>query len=106
MTKTKRRHFTAEQKAALVRNHVVDRVPISEICAENKLQPSVFYDWLRVFYASAERVFATNGPKPRNREKELESRVAALEARLARKDEVIAEVTEEYVRLKKELGET
>ena len=40
-----------------------------------------------------------------NREKELEDKIAALEAKLARKDAVIAEVSEELVALKKELGE-
>ena len=40
-----------------------------------------------------------------SREKELEEKVSRLEARVARKDQIIAEVTEEYVQLKKENGE-
>jgi hypothetical protein len=35
----------------------------------------------------------------------LEQTIAALKAKLARKDAFIAEVSEEYVKLKKELGE-
>jgi transposase len=35
-----------------------------------------------------------------------QARVAALEARLAKKDAVIAEVSEEYLALKKKLGES
>jgi hypothetical protein len=35
----------------------------------------------------------------------LEQKIAALETKLARKDAIIAEVSEEYVKLKKELGE-
>ena len=39
------------------------------------------------------------------REEKLTSKVEALEARLAKKDNVIAEISEEFVRLKKEIGE-
>ena len=39
-------------------------------------------------------------------EKQLEKRVAELEEKLARKDGVIAEILEEHVKLKKELGES
>ena len=38
-----------------------------------------------------------------NEEQELEAKVAALEAKL-RKGAIIAEVSEEYVKLKKQLG--
>ena len=41
-----------------------------------------------------------------SREKELEEKLSRLEAKVARiKDKIIAEVTEEYVTLKKKLGE-
>jgi hypothetical protein len=40
-----------------------------------------------------------------SREKELEARIAQLEAKLAKKDAAIADISEEYVKLKKELGE-
>jgi transposase len=37
------RHFTAQQKVAILRRHLVDKVPVSEVCEENGLQPSVLY---------------------------------------------------------------
>jgi transposase-like protein len=103
MSRKKRRHFTPEQKAELLRRHLVDKVPISEICNEQRLQPSVFYQWLRQLMANAP--VALVSPKGTSQERKLQQRIEALEAKLARKDEVIAEVSEEYVRLKKELGE-
>jgi transposase-like protein len=104
MSKRQRRHFTPEQKAAILRRHLVDKKPVSEICNEEKLQPSVFYDWLNHLVAQAPAVLASprRGSSP---EKKLEERVAALEEKLVKKDTVIAEVTEEMVKLKKELGE-
>lgn len=103
MSRRPRRHHSAEQKAALLRKHLVDKVPVSEICNEADLQPSVFYDWLRQLMERAPT--ALTAPAGNSREKELEQKVAALEAKLAKKDAVIAEISEEYVQLKKELGE-
>ena len=42
MSKRTRRRYSPEQKAVLVRQHVVDKEPVSEICSAAQLQPSVF----------------------------------------------------------------
>lgn len=46
-TKQPRRHRTAEEKAALLKRHPQDKVPISQICAEEQMQPCVFHEWMR-----------------------------------------------------------
>ena len=104
MNKSSRRRHTAEQKAEFLRQHVVDKKPVSEICNEAKIQPSLFYTWQRELLAGAPSVFSNPRRSP-SREKQLEEKVSRLEARVAHKDRIIAEVTEEYVTLKKELGE-
>ena len=43
--KKNRRTFTVEQKAAILRRHLVDKVAVADLCEEYKLQPSVFYGW-------------------------------------------------------------
>lgn len=100
-----RRQFSTEQKVAILRRHLVDKVPVSDLCDEYKLQPSVFYQWQRQMFENLAGAFekASNGPSLR--EKRLADKVEHLEARLARKDSVIAEISAEYVQLKKELGE-
>ena len=105
MTKKKRLNRSPEDKAALLRRHYVDKTPVSTICEEAGLQPSVFYQWQRELFARAPQVLATGGRRPSSREADLERKVAALEAKLAKKDRVIAEISEEFVELKKELGE-
>ena len=102
--RTRRRHSSAE-KAALLQRHHVDKEPVSEICNDVKLQPSVFYDWQRQLFANAATVFEAARPGAPSRERELEAENARLREKLAKKDEVIAEVTEEFVKLKKALGE-
>jgi transposase len=105
MTKT-RNHRSPEEKAALLRRHHIDKVAVTTICEEAGLQPSVFYHWQRELFERAAHVLG-NAPAGRgsSREQQLEKKVTALEARLVKKDEVIAEISQEYVTLKKELGE-
>jgi transposase len=105
MTKRERRHVSAEQKAALLKRHLMDKVPVSQVCNEAKIQPSMFYRWHRELMEGAVTVFAGASRRAPSREQELVQKVAVLEAKLQRKDVVIAEVSEEYVKLKKALGE-
>jgi len=107
MSKRSRRHFTTEQKAALLRRHLVDKVPVSDLCNEIGLQPSVFYQWLRQVHENlAGALTTTPAPLgPSKREKELAAEVAQLKAKLAKKDGVIAEIAAEFTQLKKDLGE-
>jgi transposase len=105
-SKRSRRHFTTEQKVALLKRHLVDKVPVSDLCNEEELQPSVFYQWQRQVLENLAGAFSTPASEgPSKREKELVAKTKELEARLAKKDYVIAEVTAELVATKKELGE-
>ena len=104
-SKRSRRHFTTEQKVALLKRHLVDKVPVSDLCNEEELQPSVFYQWQRQVLENLAGAFSTPAAEgPSKREKELVANTKELEAKLAKKDNVIAEVTEELVATKKALG--
>lgn len=105
MSKKKRRHRSAEEKARILRRHLESNEPVSKICEEEGLQPSVFYQWKRDLLARLDSTMAMKPGKASGRERELERQNEALKAKLARKDAVIAEISEEYVTLKKEIGE-
>jgi transposase len=109
MSKSERRQFTAEQKAEIVRRHLVDRVAVSDLCDQYKIAPSMLYAWqkqvLDAMAQTLEHGSRRNGQRESARLSQAEHKVAALEARLAKKDAVIAEISAEYVQLKKELGE-
>jgi transposase-like protein len=108
MSKRTRRRHTAEQKTEALKRHHLQKEDVSAICEDLKLNPSVFYQWQRTLFANAgtalEGPAAAPGAKT-SRERELEKKIAALEEKLAKKDGVIAEISAEYVELKKELGE-
>ena len=103
-----RRRFTPEQKAAALRRHLGDKVPISDLCDELGIQPSLFYTWQRQAFENLGAALADGRKGGRAENSELErarQRVAALELKLTRKNEVIADISQEVVNLKKSLGE-
>ncbi len=103
MSKRTRRYHAPSQKADLLRQHHLDKVPISELCNQHELQPSVFYTWQRQLWDHAALAFAD--AKPSSREQQLETENAALRAKLAKKEHVIAELSEELIDAKKECGD-
>jgi transposase len=100
-----RRNFTPEQKVALLRLHLLEKKPVSDICQEHNLSVNLFYLWQKQFFENGTAAFASTG-KRRNADRDAKDRkIAALEGKLQRKNEVLAELMEEHVQLKKELGE-
>ena len=100
--KRKQKHYQSAEKVVIIREHLVDRVPVSDICDKYGIHPSVYYRWQKQFFEGGEKAFA-----PTNEGqvvKQLKQDVADLEAKLVRKDAVLGEVMEEYVTLKKRIG--
>jgi transposase len=83
MTKKSRRRFTPDQKAAIVRRHLVDKVPISDLCDEYEIQPSMIYTWQKAVVENAARAFDGAGEQKvaSSREAELARRVEQLSGR-------------------------
>lgn len=103
MSRTRRR-FTAEQKAQIVRRHLAGKEPVSALAEEFGLQPSQIHSWVNTVLAQADKAFEKS-PENGRAEKTKDLRIELLEAKLANKNEVIAELLEENVKAKKELGE-
>lgn len=100
--RTRRANFQPQEKVAIVRQHLLEGVPVSKLCEEHRIRPTQFYQWQKQLFEQGTAAFQK---RPDAREKLLEREVERLRARLAGKDEVIAGVSEEFVKLKKELGE-
>src|SRR5262249_55938139 len=100
-----RRHFTPEQKVALLRLHLLEKRPISDICEEHHLSVNLFYLWQKQFFENGHAAFANTGKRAKAVTDAKDRKIAALEDKLQRKNEVLAELLEEHVQLKKELRE-
>lgn len=99
-----RRHFEGSDKVAILKKHLIDKIPISDLCDEFDILPNQFYDWLKKFFENGHAAF-DNGRHSKAAENAQQQKIEKLEAKLQRKDSVLAELMEEHVSLKKELGE-
>jgi transposase len=99
-----RNHYTAEEKVAILRRHLLDKVPVSDLCEEKGLQPTVFYRWQKELFENAASAFQTK-ERPTRQVEEKQKRIEFLEKKVQTKDEVLVELMAEHVALKKSLGE-
>jgi transposase-like protein len=103
MSQNERRHFSGEEKVKVLRLHLLEGKAVSDLCEQYKINPSQFYQWQRSFFENGARAFQGNGQA--RSESKLEKELEAVKDRLKRKHEVLSELMEEHIRLKKDLGE-
>ena len=99
-----RRHFEGADKVAILKRHLIDKVPISDLADELDIQPTQLYDWLKKFFENGHLAFA-NGRKAKAVEDAQQARIEQLQAKLTRKNEVMAELMEALTEEKKRNGE-
>ncbi|MEO5352531.1 MAG: transposase [Magnetococcus sp. XQGC-1] len=102
MSKQVRKYHSPQEKTAILREHLINGVPVSDLCDQNGVQPSMFYRWQKAAFEGMESVFESRRD---SESAKLRKQVEELQAKLAKKDMVIAQITEDYVTLKKSLGE-
>jgi transposase len=104
MSEQPRRHLPVPEKVAALKRHLLEGKPVSQICDELGIKPTVFYSWQKLLFENAHLAFE-NGRKSKVAEDAQEKKIEQLEAKVQRKNEVLAELMEEHTKLKKDLGE-
>ena len=84
-----RRHYTAEEKVSSLRRHLLEQVPVSKVCDELRLKPTVFYRWQKEFFENGRAAFGRQSPANKGPEQQ---RIAALEQKLQRKNEILEQI--------------
>ncbi len=104
---SKRKFLTPEQKVAIVRRHLLEHVPVSDLCDEFGIHPTQYYGWQKQLFENGTLAFERKGnTSNERRQTDAQNRkIEQLEAKLHKKNEIVAELLEEHVQLKKELGE-
>ena len=105
MSKRIRRTFQGKEKVAIIRQHLVEKVPVSELCDRHDIQPTQYYDWQKKFFENGELAFRVHKGKERGQKNRYEKKITKLEDQIVKKNEVVAELLQEHVQLKKEHGE-
>src|SRR5881296_2266630 len=95
-----RKHYSTEEKVAILRRHLLDKMPVSELCEELGLRPTVFYRWQKEFFENGAAAFQSQ-ERPHRQMEEKQKRIEFLEKKVQTKDEVLADLMAEHIALKK-----
>ena len=103
----KRRNFTPGQKVAIVREHLLEGVPVSDLCDKHQIQPTLYYNWQKMLFERGADIFErkANHANAKRKKDAQQQKIDQLEAKIQTKNEVVAELLEEHVKLKKASGE-
>lgn len=101
MAKRKRRQHTPEEKVAIIRLHLLEKQPVSKVCEEHNINPTLFYRWQKEFFENGAAAFTAKKPAKRDIRDET---ISELKHKIVDRDEGLAELMMEHVKLKKKLG--
>jgi transposase-like protein len=79
---SERRHLSPQEKVAALKRHLLENVPVSTLCDQLGIAPTLFYRWQKELFENGHVVFE-----------------------LTRKNEVMAELMEALTEEKKRNGE-
>lgn len=97
----KRKSYPATERVAIIKRHLVDKIPVSDLCDQHGIHPTVFCRWQKDLFENGAAAFEK---VDRRHQREERKRFEQLEAKLQAKNEVLSELMEEHVRLNTTLG--
>lgn len=102
-----RKILSPQQKIAIVREHLIEKVPVSEVCDKHGISVVNFYKWQKLLFENGAVAFERkpNAANVRLQKKANTAKIEKLESKIQQKNEVIAELLQEHVELKKGIGE-
>jgi len=101
MHSEKRRRFNGSEKVAIIKQHFLESKKVSDLCDQYGIHPTMFYRWQKEFFDNGSTAFEKESAR---KEKLFQRKIASLEEKLSRKNEVLSELMEEHVILKKKFG--
>ena len=103
---SKRKFLTPAQKIAIVGEHLIDGVPVSALVDKHKIHAIQFYQLQKLLFEEGAVVFERkpNGHNVKRQENAKDQKIEQLEAKLQQKN-VMAELLQEHIQLKKEHGD-
>jgi transposase len=96
MSKKTRKRFTLQEKVAILRLHLLEHTPISDLCDRYGIRPAMFYRWQKELFENAAGSFERRSGRDGE-----DRKIVLLQQRLQRKHEVLSDIMEEHIKLKK-----
>ena len=91
-----RRHFTGAQKVAILREHLIEKTALSEVCRKHDIPPTLFYQWQQKLFENGASVFESKAEDARQQNADAK-KLEAIENKLQQKNEVLAELMGEHI---------
>ena len=85
MPKKTRKCFTAQEKVAILRLHLLEQTPIPDLCDQYGIHPTMFYPWQKEFFENAAAAFE---PRARWASDAKDRKITLREQELPHKNEV------------------
>jgi len=95
----KRKRYTAEEKIKILREILEDGKHLSQVAEQYGLHPNNIFNWRKQLFEGGVQTFQIKRSDISG--KAEERKITALEEKVKQKDEVIAELAEELLALKK-----
>lgn len=92
-----RRKYSPEQKVEILREHLKNKIPVSELCEKYGIHPNMFYHWEKQLFEGAIGLFSGNSRNRGNGKEPTQEK--KLKETIAKKDEVISWLTEENMNI-------
>ena len=91
---SQRKQFLPEQKVAMIRRHLIENVPVSDLCDEFKIHATQYYNWQKQFFENGESVFARrpNTANLKRQQNSQDKKIERLEKKLQDRNEVVRRV--------------
>jgi transposase len=98
---SERKHFSAEQKIIILREHLENNVPVSQLAEKHNIHPNDIYNWKKKLFESAADIFTTKSGKQTSAS---EKKIELLQEKLKDRQEAITYLVTENIELKKNIN--
>lgn len=97
----KKKIYSVEEKTIILREHLENKVPISDLAEKYGLHPNALYKWKKQLFEQAPLSLARRSSSKEKQKTAQERRIAELEGLLQIREGLITELVRENIELKK-----
>jgi len=95
-----RSKYTADKKVEILREHLENQIPISELSRRYNIHPNMLHNWKKQLFEGALDTFSG---KQKRTQTHQNQKSLLLEEKLKQRDSLIADIMSDNIRLKKKL---
>jgi len=96
-----RKRLRGKEKMMILRELLENKVQIGELSEKYHVHPNVIYNWKKTLFEKGELLFENKTDRTNNKSEE---KIARLETKLKDRNDLISEILEDNIRLKKSMN--